>query len=123
MRNSKQRNIILEILQGSDEHLTADRVYEEARRLSPNISLGTVYRNLGQLVDNNILRTININGVIHYDSFLHNHQHFLCKTCNGVYDIEVSTEEFVSEIDAKTNHKIERCQVQLFGVCEKCQNN
>jgi Fe2+ or Zn2+ uptake regulation protein len=123
MRNSKKRNIILDILQNDKGHMTADRVYEEARKIVPNISLGTVYRNLGQLVEHNILRTISVNGVVHYDAFLHNHQHFLCSTCNRVYDIEVNTEEFVAKIDAKTNHKIDRCQVQLFGICEECQNN
>ena len=123
MRNSKQRDLILEIVQGTNSHPTADSIYYEARSKMPNISLGTVYRNLGQLVENNQIKTINVDGVVHYDAFLHTHQHFLCKTCNRVYDIEISTKEFVSEADTKTNHKIDSCQVQLFGICEKCQNN
>ena len=123
MRNSKQREIILDIVKGTKDHFTADMIYVEARKQLPNISLGTVYRNLGQLVANRTIKTININGVVRYDAFLNSHQHFFCRACNGVYDIEISTEEFMSKVDAKTNHKVDKCQVQLFGICEKCQNN
>jgi len=123
MRHSKQRDIILEIVQKLHSHPTADIVYNKARKLVSNISLGTVYRNLGQLVDNNELKSINVDGVIHYDAFLTNHQHFQCRTCNKVSDIEIDTKEFVSEIDKKTNHKIDKCQIQFFGICEGCQNN
>lgn len=123
MRHSKQRDLILEIVQGTNEHPTADWVYTEARKFLPNISLGTVYRNLGQLVANKNLNIVNVNGIVHYDAFLSNHQHFQCTSCGKVFDIEISTKEFVSQIDTKTNHKIDKCQVQLFGICEKCKNN
>jgi Fur family peroxide stress response transcriptional regulator len=123
MRFSKQRDLILNIVQDTRTHPTADYVYEKARNELPNVSLGTVYRNLAQLVDNKLLKSININGTIHYDAFLDDHQHFQCKTCNGIYDIEVSTKDFVSQVDSKTNHKIDGCQIHLVGICEKCQNN
>lgn len=123
MRNSNQRNIILEIVQETHSHPTADWVYSEARKQLPNISLGTVYRNLGQLVDNQILKTVDIEGVTHYDAFLSSHQHFQCQSCNRVYDIEINTKEFVSDIDTKTNHKIDKCQIRFIGICEECKNN
>jgi len=123
MRHSKQRDLILNIVQGTRTHPTADYVYERARNELPNVSLGTVYRNLGQLVDSKSLKSINIDGTIHYDAFMDDHQHFQCKTCNSIYDIEVSIKDFVSKIDSKTNHKIDRCQVHFAGVCEECQNN
>lgn len=123
MRHSKQRDLILNIVQETKGHPTADWIYNEARKQLPNISLGTVYRNLGQLVENKHLNTVNVKGVVHYDAFLANHQHFQCNSCGSVFDINFSTKEFVSEIDTKTNHKIDKCQVQLFGICEECLNN
>ena len=123
MRFSKQRDLILNIVQGTRSHPTADWVYGEVRKELPNVSLGTVYRNLGQLVDNKSLLAINIDGTIHYDAFLDDHQHFQCKTCNNIYDIDISIKDFVSQIESKTNHKIDRCQIHLVGICEKCQNN
>lgn len=123
MRFSKQRNLILNIVQGTRSHPTADWIYGEVRKELPNVSLGTVYRNLGQLVDNKLLKSINIDGKIHYDAFLDDHQHFQCKSCNNIYDIDISIIDFVSQIESKTNHKIDGCQIHLVGICKDCQNN
>ena len=96
---------------------------KKARIQLPNVSLGTVYRNLGQLVDNKLLKSLNIDGTIHYDAFLDDHQHFQCKTCNRVFDIDISTKDFVSQVESKTNHIIDKCQIHLVGICKDCQNN
>jgi Fe2+ or Zn2+ uptake regulation protein len=98
-------------------------VYGKARIKLPNVSLGTVYRNLGQLVDNKLLRSIKIDGTIHYDAFLNDHHHFQCKTCNNIYDIEVNLKNFVSQVKSKTNHIIDGCEIHLVGICKNCQNN
>lgn len=123
MRFSKQRDMILNIVQETRSHPTADWVYSEVRKELPNVSLGTVYRNLGQLVNNKSLLAINIGGTIHYDAYLDEHQHFQCKTCNNIYDIDVSMKDFVSKVESKTNHIIDRCQIHLVGICENCKNN
>ena len=123
MRFSKQRDLILNIVQGTRSHPTADWIYGEVRKELPNVSLGTVYRNLGQLVDNKSLLAINIDGTIHYDAFLDDHQHFQCKSCNNIYDIDISIIDFVSQIESKTNHKIDGCQIHLVGICKDCKNN
>ena len=123
MRNSKQRDLILHIVQGTNSHPTADWIYEEARNEIPSISLGTIYRNLGQLVENDKLITINIDGTLRYDAFLSEHQHFQCNTCNKIFDIEIDTQDFVSQVEANTNHKIDSHQIHLIGICEDCKNN
>jgi len=89
----------------------------------PNISLGTVYRNLGQLVDNNIILALNIDGSTHYDAVISEHQHFQCNSCNQIIDIMLNTTKFISNIELETNHKIDGCQVHFNGICEKCINN
>ena len=123
MRFSKQRDLILNIVQDTRTHPTADYVYEKARNELPNVSLGTVYRNLGQLVENNQLKSLNIDSTIHYDAFLDDHQHFQCKSCNRVFDIELNTKDFVSQVESNTNHIIDGCQIHLVGICNDCQNN
>jgi Fe2+ or Zn2+ uptake regulation protein len=123
MRNSKQRNLVLEIVKKSHSHISADAVYSEARKIINNISLGTVYRNLGQLVNNDLLKSIIINGVLHYDANSSNHQHFYCSSCNKVFDMEIDTKKFVYEINGTTDHVIKDCHVHLYGICEKCQKN
>ena len=123
MRFSKQRDLILNIVKDTRTHPTADYVYENARKELPNVSLGTIYRNLGQLVENNQLKSLNIDGTIHYDAFLDDHQHFQCKSCNRVFDIELNTKDFVSKVESNTNHIIDGCQIHLVGICNDCQNN
>jgi Fe2+ or Zn2+ uptake regulation protein len=123
MRFSKQRDLILNIVQDTRTHPTADYVYEKARNELTNVSLGTVYRNLGQLVDNKLLKSINIDGTIRYDAFLDDHQHFQCKTCNNVFDIDLNIKDIVSQVESKTNNLIDRCQIHITGICNECKNN
>ena len=67
MKNTKQRNVILGIINNSNNHLDAYEIYDMAKREINNISLGTVYRNLGQLERHGMVISIVVNGVKHYD--------------------------------------------------------
>ena len=123
MRHSNQRDLILNIVQGSHSHPSADWVYNELRKELPHVSLGTVYRNLGQLVENKLLIAINIDGTIHYDAILDKHQHFQCKTCNSIYDVKVNIKDCISRVESKTNHIIDKYKIHFVGICKDCQNN
>ena len=123
MRYSYQREIIKEIVCSTRTHPTADWIYAQARLVIPNISLGTVYRNLGQLVDRKEIRALDVGGAIHYDGQVHDHQHFLCAECNKVYDIEIKSGDVVSLIETKIDHHVTECQVHLTGTCSTCKQN
>lgn len=88
-RNTRQRRVILDILMDSCSHPTAEMVYLEARRILPNISLGTVYRNLNFLRDQGTVREIRPTegGSSRFDSAHTPHAHFHCVNCNGLLDI------------------------------------
>ena len=78
MRNTKQRDLILNIINNSYNHLTAEEVYEIARKEISNISLGTVYRNLIVLTNLRKIRKIKtFDAKDHYDR-MHKHNHFIC---------------------------------------------
>ncbi len=123
MRHSKQRDTILNILRNTRSHPTADWIYDEARKEIANISLGTVYRNLAQLVVNKMILPIQINGVVHYDGFTENHQHFICGECGEIHDIDIHSNEIVSLINSKINHHVADCQIHLTGTCSNCKPN
>ena len=123
MRFSKQRESILEIVKGTYSHPTADWIYAQARQVIPNISLGTIYRNLGQLVDRKEIRALDVGGAIHYDGQVHDHQHFLCVECDRVYDIDIKSGDVVSLIETKIDHHVTECQVHLTGTCSICKQN
>jgi len=121
MRYSKQRAAILEIVNLNPVHPTADWVYEQARKTVPNISLGTVYRNLNQLVETKVLQAFRYKNVIHYDSNTENHSHFICDICSQIFDLYHSHEEVISSLNKISNHRITGGQFQLTGSCENCK--
>lgn len=123
MRYSKQRKEILEIVKSTNSHPTADWIYERVRMQVPNISLGTVYRNLRQLVDNDLIHAQTVNGMVHYDGNLGDHQHFYCTDCSTLYDLDLSLKDFVSEITENLGYVIHGCDLHLNGVCDSCQQD
>ena len=86
MRNTKQRDCVFDIVNSSYKHLNAYQIYNIARKIIPNISLGTVYRNLAWLSENNKIRTIIVDGIIRYDRNII-HDHFTCNECKNIIDI------------------------------------
>ena len=78
MRKSLQRDVILDIIVNQKEHYTSKEIYELAQTKIPNISLGTIYRNLNQLVaEGYITRLKTKDGLDRYDNNIHKHHHYV----------------------------------------------
>lgn len=122
MRYSKQRESIIVYLNSTKSHPTAEAIYEDVRHEYPNISLGTVYRNLTQLVDNGIIRKISVgDGKEHYDGDTSAHSHFYCRICSKIFDIEMEPTKQQLEDAAKTGiGKVETAAIIFTGVCLDC---
>ena len=83
MKYSKQREALLTLLRSTRSHPSADWLYENLRKEFPNISLGTVYRNLAQLAENgDILKISTSANKEHFDGFVHRHFHCVCNKCD-----------------------------------------
>jgi Fur family peroxide stress response transcriptional regulator len=124
-RMTKQRKTILEVLKNTDSHPTADWIYEKVKQEIPNISLGTVYRNLNLLAEKDKITVINYaNDQSHYDGNTKNHYHFRCNKCNNVFDLEVKL--FEKEIDAivnnNTDFEVDSHRLEFYGLCPDCQS-
>jgi Fe2+ or Zn2+ uptake regulation protein len=116
VRKSKQRDLVLEIVLRSKEHPTAEDVFSEARKTLPRISLGTVYRNLRLLTDEGQIRSIRFGSEPErFDGFLDVHEHFICKVCGKIYDIEPTLQ--IPNLPGKlvTDYRLD-----LIGFCESC---
>jgi Fur family peroxide stress response transcriptional regulator len=88
MRYSKQRELITDIIKGRKDHPTADMIYTSARDAEPNISLGTVYRNLKLLADDGVIITLETQDKkLHYDGDTSRHSHFICSNCGKIIDL------------------------------------
>ena len=122
IKYSRQREAILKDLQSRRDHPTADMVYESVRKEYPNISLGTVYRNLAFLTESGqVLKITTPAGADHFDGFISPHNHFICKACGRVEDMDyISCVSIVAEASADFDGEIEDCELQFYGKCHDC---
>jgi Fe2+ or Zn2+ uptake regulation protein len=120
-RRSRQRDVILRIVRGTDSHPTAEWVYERARRKIPNLSLGTVYRNLTLLVEENaIQRVMTGDGAVRYDRRLGDHAHFICTETGEVTDLDApALDELIELFQRQTGHLVTSCRILFYGRSEK----
>jgi len=122
-RNTKQRHIIYEILSSTDSHPTADWIYQKAKEIIPNISLGTVYRNLNILKEEGKIIEISDDKQSRFDARTDKHYHFKCEVCGNIYDIEEKDVLSIENLKIKEKgFKVKDAFVILIGECYNCRN-
>ena len=123
MRHSHQRDTILEAVKAVKTHPTADAIYDTVRKTDENISLGTVYRNLNQLVANGDITPLYTgDDKVHYDGDTSPHRHFVCKKCKRIIDIFI-TPQIPDEITSKMQLVVEDEKTVYYGRCRECSEN
>ncbi len=116
---SKQREAVYSALRSVRTHPVASEVYDIVRTEIPDISLSTVYRNLSQLAENGKALTItDEKGVVHFDGYVHPHNHLFCKTCQRVVDVDIPVAISVPD---GCDHSVEGYSVLFSGVCSGCK--
>lgn len=104
----------------SVEHMTAEEIYMKAKRVQPAIAIGTVYRNLGLMVDDcQIRRIVMPNGPDRYDKTVLPHEHLICMKCGVLSDITVS--DLKAYIEKQTGIEIIGYDLSLQYICDKCK--
>ncbi len=126
LKYSRQRASIKEYLMDSHEHPTADAVYLHVKKQFPNISLGTVYRNLNLLADMGEATKIPTpDGGDRFDGDTHPHYHVACTSCGQVMDLMVD-EDYIDSINREAekyfNGSISSHKMMFYGVCADCLN-
>jgi Fe2+ or Zn2+ uptake regulation protein len=120
-RHTQQLKVVWEAVKNETSHPTADQVYAKVRRAMPNISLGTVYRNLQKLVGEKKLKVLTLGRTQRFDPMVDRHDHFICEKCNRVYDIVVkSGEKAMPASLARQGFKATSHQLSLYGTCKNC---
>ena len=124
-RQSQQREAILEAVRKTDTHPTAEWVYARVRKELPRVSLGTVYRNLKRLVQENKISELDTNGTANrFDSNTQIHHHFLCEHCGKLLDFTNDKQmenAMLASIAENTGFKITNHRCELTGLCPDCQ--
>ncbi len=124
-RMTKQRAIILEELRKVKSHPTADEMYGIVRKRLPNISLGTVYRNLDFLSESGEIRCIVTSGSSkRFDGDLSPHQHIRCVNCGCIADVyQSASPPMVNTLKIPGFAKVLTSRVEFDGICEHCARN
>ena len=118
---SKQRECILKIVLSSKEHYNANEIYLLARKEIPNISLGTVYRDLQQLAEAGQIRQLSFPGQRDcYDWKLNSHNHVCCQKCGKLVDFEVELDGLEEVISEQTGVQVNSYSLWATGICSDC---
>lgn len=121
-RQTRQRQLVYEAVASTDAHPSAEWVYERVRREMPRVSLGTVYRNLQLLVAEGKLKAWSRGRTTRYDADVMPHDHFVCRSCGLLLDIERAPETISSEKRLRAGgHHIDSRVLEFIGVCRDCR--
>lgn len=123
LKLTPQRMVIFRILSECNQHVTVDEVYQQARVEYPMLSPATVYRNMEQMVEADLLKHLNLGGTsMRYDTNLDEHHHFVCTKCGIVSDVYLKDVHY--KIDTKRMRldkaKINSLDLHLQGICGEC---
>ncbi len=119
---TKQRQSVLRVIRESDKHLSANEVFDDARRLLPGISFATVYNSLNYLKKEGLIGEIRFGTDAKlYDRKLTRHDHAICDGCGKLVDLEVPLPNGLLEVAAEcSNFKDVVIELTLRGLCSEC---
>ena len=121
---TKQRKAVLQVIRESEGHLTANEVFDNARRILPSISFATVYNSLNFLSKEGLIGEIRFgtNAKL-YDRKLTKHDHAICNDCGKLVDLEIPLPDSLLEKAAeKSKFQAESIELTLRGLCPDCSN-
>lgn len=119
IRPSVQRMAVYNFLLDNPIHPTVEIIYKALNPKIPTLSKTTVYNTLKQLVDCELVQSIQIeDGELRYDANVNNHLHFKCTKCGEVYDIFSDIQ--VSKDLLPAGFSVTKTQTNLWGLCKSC---
>lgn len=120
-RNTNQRQIVYDSLHFLG-HASSENLIQYIQSNYSNISLATIYRNLGILLEENMVKKVKLQGIDVYETVKENHYHYVCKHCGKILD--VSPEEMgisLPKFELKNGDKVENYEFSFYGLCHECQ--
>lgn len=125
LKNTKHRIAVLEILEHSDQPISAEQVFSELIAKKVMINLSTVYRVLDCLVSKNLAIKINISGnnkaLFEYNHMVHKH-YLVCLECKKIEAIECCPlKTYVESLEKEMDYTIAGHKLNIYGYCPKCK--
>ena len=124
-KHFRKREAVLNCLQNSKEHPSAEWIYSQLKTEYPDISLGTVYRNLALFKQQGLIVSLGtVDGVERFDGETAPHAHFICTRCGKVVDLMQLKipSQLLEEADRYSQGTSECCVLTFTGICNGCKN-
>jgi len=120
---TKQRQAVLQVIREAEAHLTANEVFDSARRLLPGISFATVYNSLRYLKQEGLIGEVRFGtDASRYDRTLERHDHAICNDCGKLIDIDLPIpDDLLKKGERLSKFKAESIEVVLRGQCPDCR--
>ena len=116
---TKQRKLIYQIVKDSMSHLSAEEIFFRAKQVMPSISMGTVYRNLGLMVEDKELRKIPFKGKSDlFDATMYDHEHAVWVECGKVVDIFI--DDLKEKIKNSLDGDLQDYNLTINYICSDC---
>ncbi|MEG0913553.1 MAG: transcriptional repressor [Oscillospiraceae bacterium] len=121
-RNTFQKDLVIKAAKELANHPTPEEIYNYVRERCPNISKGTVYRNIGVLAGEGVLKKIEIpNAPDRVDYNTSDHYHIICNACGRVFDINFPFFDDMAVPENTQGFRILSHDIMFKGICPKCQ--
>ncbi|HHX50900.1 MAG TPA: transcriptional repressor [Clostridia bacterium] len=123
LRLTPQRIALIQSLAQGKKHKTAEEIHQEMQVSQPGIALGTVYRNLGLMVDKRLVNRLDFGeNCSFFELNLEHHHHLICVRCGEMVDVpECPVKEYVRTAGNEDGFEIIKHHLELYGICKYCR--
>ena len=120
---TKQRQAVLQVIRDSEEHLTANEVFDKARKIQPGISFATVYNSLRFLKEQGMIGEVRFGSdAARFDRTMDRHDHAICNECGKLIDLDLPIpEDILKKGERLSKFKAESIEIVLRGLCPECR--
>ncbi len=111
--------LILESINSSDDHPTAEQIYLKLKEQGSKVALATVYNNLSHLLDQRQIRRISVEGCPDRYDKIDRHDHLICRCCGKLTDIRFS--DLKDQLQQETDEEILEYDLRVSYICPECR--
>lgn len=120
MRMTRQRKMILDILNKASIPLSAEMIFQDIK--DENLNLSTVYRTLDAFFAEGVLSKSTMkNTQYYYVNHRHHHHYMICISCQKMYELDCHIDDFAMNIASQHDFTITHHDMTVYGYCKDCQ--
>ena len=123
-RMTPQRMMVLDAIEASDDHISAEDIFKQAHAKYPYLNISTVYRTLELLKSEGLVAESDLGGgrLVYHPLGKAHHHHLVCRKCGGVQDVDESIlDRLEDDLKKRYGFNADMEHMAIFGTCKKCK--